>query len=360
MRSSVLQPALAGAVVAAWTALGVTNAFQAVRLSAGTDSAMGIGAALAWQMPQWWAWAALTPIVAGVDTRARRALSTKGVVAVHAGLAAAAILAHSAVVVWADRAFMSEFVREAGFGGAIVDHLEYRAQFELLTYAGLLAALYAVVYVRRNRAQALNAARLETALARAEFRALEGQLQPHFLFNALQAAAGLARRDPEAAHRTLVRLGDLYHELLATGGRQVVPLERELDFLEGYLAIERLRFGDRLTVEVDVAAEARRARVPRLVLQPIVENALRHGIGPRVGPGRVEVRAARENGALTLEVVDDGIGPGAVEDGSEGRGLDLTRRRLAALYGEAADLRMGPADGSGTRVVIRLPFEPDA
>jgi signal transduction histidine kinase len=225
-------------------------------------------------------------------------------------------------------------------------------------YVVLLSVAHAAEFRRRDLARAVNAAQLEAALALARLQALRMQLEPHFLFNALNSISSLIRRDPDAAERMLARLGDFLRLTLDDSMPQEVELRQELEFLERYLDIERVRFRDRLSVEIDVPAELLGARVPYLVLQPLVENAIRHGIAERAGPGHVVVRAARREGQLRLEVEDDGPGlPSDVDPPRFGVGLSNIRARLEQLYGSNGRLTVEGGNGHGLRVAITLPHE---
>ncbi|HEX7958222.1 MAG TPA: histidine kinase, partial [Pyrinomonadaceae bacterium] len=207
-------------------------------------------------------------------------------------------------------------------------------------------------YYRRFREGELRTSRLQTQLTRAQLEALKMQLQPHFLFNTLHSISALLHRDPEAADRMIARLGDFLRLTLENSGAQEVSLRKELEFLTCYLEIERVRFQDRLATSLDVEPAALDTPVPNLILQPIVENALRHGIAQTRGPGRVEISARRENGSLRIRVRDNGPGlkPGARPDGGlvrEGLGLSNTRARLEQLYGASHhfEIRNDPAGG---------------
>jgi LytS/YehU family sensor histidine kinase len=184
------------------------------------------------------------------------------------------------------------------------------------------------------------------------------QLNPHFLFNTLNAVAALVRKDPEAAEEMVTELGDFLRLTLAGSDAQEVSLREELGFLERYLKIERVRFPDRLTTTLTVEPGTEGARVPSLILQPIVENAIRHGIAGRAEPGRVEVGARRAGDALLLEVRDDGAGLRPERSGplGEGVGLANTRARLEQLYGRDGRLEIESPEGRGFRVLLRLPF----
>jgi two-component system LytT family sensor kinase len=221
-------------------------------------------------------------------------------------------------------------------------------------YAILLAAVYCADYYARYRERELAASQLKGQLAHAQLQALRMQLNPHFLFNALNSISMLVRggRNSEAV-RMLAGLGDLLRSVLEEERPSEVPLRDELQFLERYLEIEQIRAG-RLRVTMDVAPETMDARVPNLILQPIVENAIRHGIARSSTASLVEIGARRENGSLLLSVRDDG--PGMGEHGREGVGLRNTRARLAGMYGDAQGLMLGNAEEGGALVTIRLPF----
>ena len=225
------------------------------------------------------------------------------------------------------------------------------------------AAGHALEYYRQSRERERRAGRLREQLSRARLQALRMQLHPHFLFNTLHSVTELVHADPDTAERMITRLGDLLRRTVDGPTAREVPLAEEMAFVEAYLDIERMRFRDRLTVETRVAPEARAARVPALILQPLVENALLHGLAPRAGPGRLEVRAEVAGARLRLEVRDDGVGP--ARDAATGRvrervGLGNTRARLRALYGRRHRFALADAPGGGTLAVIEIPFRPVA
>jgi two-component system, LytTR family, sensor kinase len=204
----------------------------------------------------------------------------------------------------------------------------------------------------------LRASQLETQVAQARLGALKAQLQPHFLFNTLNAIVVLVRQQKgRQAEETLARFSDLLRAVLADLDAQEVTLSRELEYLRLYLAIEEVRFSDRLRVQIDVDPELLDAAVPHMALQPVVENAIRHGIGRRASPGVIALRATRVGDSLQIVVQDDGPGFGA-EGGVAGSGLGLanTRARLKQLHGEAAELRTTNAEQGGAMVTIVLPF----
>jgi two-component system LytT family sensor kinase len=230
-----------------------------------------------------------------------------------------------------------------------------KLQANLLTYAAIVFLAHALEERRRRREEELRASRLVAGLSQARLQLLEIQLQPHFLFNALNTVSSLMRRDVEAADRVLARLGDLLRLAIRPDGAQEVPLEEELSFLDGYVEIQQARFGDRLRVERDIAPETRAALLPRLVLQPLVENAIRHGVGPRATGGRIMIAARRAGDALVLTVTDDGLG--LATGAPEGVGVANTRARLLALYAGAGSFALVavPA-GGGTEARLTVPW----
>jgi two-component system, LytTR family, sensor kinase len=226
-----------------------------------------------------------------------------------------------------------------------------------LLYWGVIAADRGLAYQRRYREAELHRAQLEARLVEAQLDALRGQLQPHFLFNTLNAISVLMRKgDSAASVRMLAGLSELLRRSLSSLTQERTLLRDELDFLGHYLDIQRVRFPDRLRVDVDAEPAAMAARVPSLFLQPLVENAIEHGVGPRASGGRITIAArVHPPGRLTIEIRDDGVGltPGA----REGIGVGNVRRRLAQLYAGDATFTLAPGDGGGTAVTIEMPLE---
>jgi two-component system, LytTR family, sensor kinase len=203
----------------------------------------------------------------------------------------------------------------------------------------------------------LRASQLEAQVAQARLGALKAQLQPHFLFNTLNAIIVLVRQQKgRQAEETLARFSDLLRAVLADLEAQEVPLSRELEYLRLYLSIEQVRFSDRLRVEIAVPPELLDAAVPHMALQPLVENAIRHGVGRRASAGEISLQAARVGDSLHVVVRDDGPGFQATGSGGMGLGLANTRARLRQLYGDAAELRSADAPGGGAMVTLILPF----
>lgn len=220
----------------------------------------------------------------------------------------------------------------------------------LLTYLIIVLNLVALDYYRKYRDR-------EYRLVQAQLQTLKAQLQPHFLFNTLNSISTLMHEDVEAADRMIVSLGNLLRATLSEGGGQEVTLRRELEVLELYLRIQLIRFQDRLRVKTDVDPRALGACVPNLVLQPLVENAIKHGIAPHSVDGVIEIEARLDGESLVLRVHDDGPGlPEPHAEATEGVGLSNTRTRLEHLYGAAQSLRYGNAAEGGFEVELRIPF----
>ena len=241
--------------------------------------------------------------------------------------------------------------------------LAYLTQLDwlLMTYLFLIGLAWALAYRHESEERALNTSQLETRLVEAQLQALQRQLHPHFLFNTLNTVSGLIRTDPDGADKMIDRLGDLLRMTLHKSGIQEVSLKEELDVLGKYVEIERTRFGNRLTIDMQVQPETLDAQVPSLVLQPLVENAIRHGIAPNARPGRIAVSAERENDELVLQVLDngDGLPPERLMALNRGVGLDNTRARLSHLYPDHFEFSFSNLD-QGFGVTIRIPFEVQA
>jgi two-component sensor histidine kinase len=214
----------------------------------------------------------------------------------------------------------------------------------------------ALALYRRDREREVQSSRLASELARAQLQVLEMQLQPHFLFNTLNSIMILIGKDPRMAEQTISRLADILRRSLDRGAVQEVTLREEIGFLDRYLDIERVRFGDRLTVERRLAPGVDDALVPTMLLQPLVENAIRHGVSARRGPARIEIDAARENGSLLLHVRDNGVGLKGTEVVTMGIGLSNTRERLRQLYGDRQQLRLESIPEGGVDVQVVIPF----
>jgi two-component system, LytTR family, sensor kinase len=343
------------------TALGFFSAFAAFYfVSTFTDKRDAFGLLLVLNLGYWYTWACLTPAILWLTRRFPfdRA-SWKLSVAVHIAGVLAATSLHVVLAValrmltyYAFGESLDTWLHEAQ------EMLFLNFDWEMMTYWTIVGVGTAMKYMLEARAKELNAAQLETRLVEARLHTLQRQMQPHFLFNTLNTISALMHRDVEAADAMIARLSDLLRMSLQRVGVQEVPLKEELDFLSKYLEIEQTRFRDRLTVVFDVQADTLDALVPNLLLQPLVENAIKHGIGPRPTPGQIAVRA-RSNGAmLELDVQDNGVGLSAARltDFNRGVGLSNTRSRLDHLYGSLHRFEFRqPAEG-GLLVCIAIPM----
>jgi signal transduction histidine kinase len=233
--------------------------------------------------------------------------------------------------------------------------------WEMMTYWTIVGLSHAVLYYRESRDRQLRTSQLETRLVEAQLKTLQQQLHPHFLFNTLHAISALMHRDVEAADRTLMRLSDLLRLTLENIGQQETTLQAELDFLSKYLQIEQTRFADRLVVRFDVQPETLDTRVPNLILQPLVENAIKHGVAKKSGLGHIDISARRDGDKLHMEVRDDGVGlsEDALTALQKGIGVSTTRARLQHLFG--ADYRFEfHRQSAGLAVIVAVPWKTEA
>jgi sensor histidine kinase YesM len=303
--------------------------------------------ALVVALGQWYLWALLTPALLALARRFRierpRVMES---VAVH--LAASVVCAAGVLVAQSMLARAVTGVERGPF-------TLMQAHVSLLSYWAIIGVSHAVEYYVRSHERALRAAQLETQVTAAQLQALRLQLQPHFLFNTLNAIGALMRENVESADLMLTRLSDLLRATLSTADEPELPLRRELSLLEPYLEIQMARIGSRLTLKVDIDPASTDVLVPSLLLQPLVENAITHGIADRSGPGSIEIRARVDGAVLDIRVRDDGPGPATSWSGG-GHGLDNLRRRLAAIHGDSAALSLTKAESGGAVSHVRLPI----
>ena len=351
------------------TVLGVLTGLQAYNYIALTaEQKQPFVVLLALNLTYWYSWALLVPVVLWMARRFRferhtwrratlfHIMGVVGCTAAHVALATSA------------RAVVINTLTERSFSWGADWWMYFRDRFflnfdwEMMTYWALVAFVHALDYQRESQEREIAGAQLQTQLAEAQLEALQRQLHPHFLFNTLNTISALMHRDVHAADEMLVQLSDLLRLTLDRVGTQQVPLNDEVDFLRKYLEIEQTRFGDRLQVNIDVEPEVLDAPVPNLILQPLVENALRHGIGPKVGVGRVDVQARQVGGDLMLTVRDNGVGlsPDKLNAFHSGVGLSNTRSRLENLYGSRHRFEFQTPAGGGLLVMIVVPLGPDA
>jgi signal transduction histidine kinase len=298
-----------------------------------------------------WLWAALTPAIFWLGGRVgleRNGLGTRILVLLAAGLCIA-IVAYASLSFARDQVFDIDRRRPFHLTREIA---AFRFVPQLLYYFAILAAGFAREYFLRGREQQAHAAALQVQLAEARLDALQMQIRPHFLFNTLHAISAMVERNPAGVRKMIARLSELLRHTTDAHAVDEVPLRDELELLGKYIDIMEIRFHDRLTVERRIDPATLDGLVPNLVLQPIVENALEHGVSRARAEGRIEIHAERRGGQLVLRVHDNG--PGVAEETRTGIGLANTRARLAQLYGDAAGLRL--INENGTTAELTLPF----
>ena len=226
----------------------------------------------------------------------------------------------------------------------------------VMFYWGVVVIDHALDYYRKLQERELRASELEAQLAQSQLQVLKMQLHPHFLFNTLNAISALIRESPDEAEQMVSRLGGLLRMTLETAGLQEVPFKAELEFLKHYLDIEQTRFHDRLRVEMAIEPETLDGLVPSMILQPLVENSVRHGVAPRPEGGCIKIKAWRDNSMLRIEVEDDGHGLCDDTSRQERIGLTNTRARILNLYGDEHVLTLRNAAGGGLVVSVTIPF----
>jgi len=340
-----------------WIFVSVVYAGQIWWLSRLPGERINVRQALTWQTTYFLLWIPLTLLVWRV-TSSWMPESSGGwtrMLLRHAPIFAAAAFAHFVLVAAVSAALGAQ--RDA-FWPSVVMQATGRLHLELLIYTAAAGSGAALVLHQRYRDRELAAARLQAELAAARLDALQGHLQPHFLFNSLHSIASLARAgDNAGVVRLIAGFSDILRHLLTKDARHL-PLSDEMQLVERYLEIQRVRFADRLKVTIDLAPDAAAARVPLLIVQPLVENALRHGLAPRVEAGVLSVRALRENGCTRIEVEDSGVGlPGGWSlSTTAGTGLSNLASRLQAEFGTEASLQVEPRPEGGVRAIVRVPY----
>jgi signal transduction histidine kinase len=344
---------IAGATAAA---LVVLFAFQQWLGQSAVRRDIELATAIGLQTITWGVWLVLLPLI--VRTASRHPLEGRltlpwilGAVLVGLGF----VLAHTTIAAAARWAF--GFAVSSDFGTVFVNSVYSGFAANALRYGAILAVYQAIVYHAAVRERDQRAAQLEVDLARAKLAHVEACLRPHFLFNTLNAITALVREDPKLAEKSIGDLSDLLRASLAADAAREVRFDEEIAFTRKYLDLERVRFQERLQVRIEASDEARRALVPHLLLQPLVENAVRHGLAPLESGGTVAVTAARQNDHLRVTVTDDGVGVSEMNP-REYRGIGLRglRARLTQLYGDRHRLDMRRAGARGTIVDIELPY----
>jgi two-component system LytT family sensor kinase len=310
----------------------------------------------------WYVWAIFTPVIVWLSQHFRFERQGLGrAFLIHLPSVALFSLAHIAIMAGVQWWLVTAEGRPFDWPTEVKRSALQNFDWEMMTYWAIAGLSHAVLYYRESRDRAVRTSQLETKLIEAQMKTLQQQLQPHFLFNTLHAISALMHRDVDAADRTLMRLSDLLRMTLENIGQPEVTLKTELDFLAKYLDIEQTRFADRLVVRFDVQPETLDVLVPTLLLQPLVENAIKHGIAKKAGPGHIHISARRDHDKLWIEVRDNGLGLSetALNALQKGIGVSTTRARLQHQYG--ADYRFEfHRLAEGLAVVVAVPWRPDS
>ena len=346
---------------ALWTLVAVVFAIQQYLTAGLRGSDWPMYDYLRWSMIQWYIWAALAPTVFRLAERypVRMPLRLRGL---GAQLVASVCITFVAMAVGA---MVSTVFEPSGFGQQLWYFLAQHFATGLLTYWALFAIQQAIHFHAEKARREVETSRLATELAQSRLLALKSQLQPHFLFNTLHAIITLLDEDKVSAEDMLLRLSDLLRAFLEDYDGQEISLRQELTLIELYMGIQRTRFKDRLTTQIYIAPDTLDCAVPSLILQPIVENAIRHGIGQRVGSDNIEIESRREGDRLCIDVRNRNstLAAGPADSAGHGIGLSNTRLRLKELYGDAAEVRLDMIWPEGVACRIRVPFreleEPD-
>jgi two-component system, LytTR family, sensor kinase len=330
------------------------------------DASANFAYILAMNVVIWTGWALFTPLVFELARRFR--FDRKGwrrALLVHVPGSVLVTSAHITLAASGRVALQTMSGIDATWQGAVYDAFFRTLDFELPVYWALVGLQHAIDYYREVRTRETQTAQLETKLVEAQLQALQRQLHPHFLFNTLHAISALVHRDPDKADEMIERLSDLLRLTLDKVGVQEVTVGEELEYLRAYLDIEQVHFGSRLEVSYHIEAGTLDALVPNLILQPMAENAIRHGLAPRAGKGQLSIEVMRRADRLVMRVVDNGRGMSdtSLSAANHGVGLTNTRARLDRLYRDGASLDFAPREGGGLIVTMELPFRratPDA
>ena len=345
------------------TVLGISSTVQAYwigRLTGDHSFSMvgDLSALLALNLVYWYVPALVAPAILALATRFRLGgVSWGTLVLVHVLGGVAYVVVHESLMILTQAVLFPTGVVRQGSWNLVLRNSFQQVDWLIMTYLFFVGLAHALAYRRESVVQEVNRARLEARLVEAQLQSLQRQLRPHFLFNTLHTISGLMRTNLEAADRMMDRLGDLLRMTLNTSGSEEVPLREELETLEKYLEIEHTRFGDRLTSRIDVEPETLDVFVPFLLLQPLVENAIRHGVAPHARPGRIAIHARRAGSQLVIEVRDsgDGLPPDRLMELNHGVGLPNTRARLEHLYRDDFEFTFDNLEG-GFCVRVSVPF----
>ncbi len=346
---------------ALWTLIGFFFASQTALQNQLSENPVSFWGILSWQLFSGYVWFALSPIILWLG-RKFPFENGKWKTSLPVHLVVSFLIAFFQLAI--DSLVLPELgylrrYQSAPFLEKYKVFLLINLHFSVSIYWGVLGIYQAIRYYRKYRERELQTSQLEARLAMSRLQVLKGQLHPHFLFNTLNAISELIYKDPESAERMIGDLSDLLRMSFQNLEVQEITLKQELEFLRKYLEIEQMRFHDRLKVEMKIAPETLDAQVPNMILQPLVENAIKHGLAPRSEGGKIEIGAQRSNGHLQITVSDDGIGVpfNDVDSLPEGVGLSNTRKRLRHLYGERHQFDLQTAKKSGLKVNLTIPFK---
>jgi signal transduction histidine kinase len=340
-----------------WTLVGLAFAGQFYLSSSMLGRSITWGQAISYSLADWYVWALLSlPIAQLARRHPPESHLPWRTAAIHLGAALGFALAYVVIRALVGQAQSFLTGEETTFGEIFRPLFVKTFPFNLLIYGVIVSVSHALDYYRKYHERTVQTLELEKHLTEARLQSLLRQLKPHFLFNTLNGIASLMYSDLPAAERMLVRLSELLRHTMAQTGAPLTPLRTEIAFLERYLEIERIRFRDRLTVSFEIDPATLDAQVPSLILQPLVENAIRHGIEPQVRAGRITLRAVRRDDTLVLTVSDNG---GGMPEGGfkrEGIGIGNSRARLRELYGERQQFELLNEAEGGLCVRLTFPF----
>ena len=345
-----------------WTLVGLVFAAVSygVALSQ-NDKRFGIAAALKLNLVLFYVWGVFSPFIFRFCRRFRlefRRLSLRNL-----GVHLPAVVLFAAMHQTLFLALLWTIAPRIGSESSLLDyyakHFGYGFYIDLIIASLIVIGAHALLYYDDFRASELQQSSLKAQLAQAQLRALKMQLHPHFLFNTLHSISSLVLEDPPKANSMIARLGDFLRLTMDNSDQQLVTLKEETEFLRTYLEIEQVRFGDRLTVAFEMEPATLSARVPHLILQPVVENAIQHAIAPRAAEGRIDIAAKHRNELLRIEVTDNGPGIDSSHTTGKLRGVGLSnvRARLNQIYGTDFRFELNNGNGGGLTVVMEIPFQ---
>ncbi|MEW5799783.1 MAG: histidine kinase [Bacteroidota bacterium] len=345
-------------IVIGWMLFAVVITLLMALVHPPSNSGFNIVSEFKWELAFALVWIPATPFVLAMSRRfsvSGRMKIRNGIILSVVGMSLSVVqcFVHSLIV----------FGLNVGTGeytvGVMLYSFYYNIDKMIIVYCVLVVFQQALTYYEEMQQKEVAASQLQAQLSEAQMQALKMQLQPHFLFNTLNAIVTLIHKNPDLAEEMIVRLSSFLRLTLEVSGKQFVTLKEELDFVNAYIEIEQVRFGGKLAYKQTAASEIFDARVPMLILQPLVENAIKHGISRYEDAHCIEIAAGGENGVLMISVIDDGIPAGTVAEffGNGGIGLQNTRARLETTYGKDAAMKLSANVPRGLRVDLTLPYQ---